>query len=264
MKNILITGGSGGIGYEMSRVFAGNGFHLFWVTINEEEAKTSKQNLALEFPEIKVNYLIQDLSRADAAQNVFNWFADQNIPLNVLINNAGFGLYGLSFDLALEKELNMLELNVLTLYKITRLFLPEMMKRNSGCIINISSNTSFQPVPKMALYAATKAFVSHYSQALNEELRMSDSKVKVITVCPAAIKDTAFKKVAKMEKVKTFEGLVATDKKEVAMDVWNAYNNEKSFVMSGAKLRMFYPMLKFFPKPILKYLLNSELSEKSD
>lgn len=248
----------------MSSVFARQGFRLFWVTISEEEAIKSKEKLTLEYPQVEINYLIQDLSKAEAAQKVFNWFADQNLSLDVLINNAGYGLYGLSFDLSVEKELNMLELNILTVYKITRLFLPLMMKKDSGCIINISSNTSFQPVPRMALYAASKAFVSHYGQALNEELKMSGSKVKVITVCPAAIKDTAFKKVANMEKVKTFEGLVATNKKEVAMDVWNAYSSKKDFVMSGAKLRLLYPLFKFFPKPVLNFLMDKELSEKRD
>jgi len=265
MKNILITGGSSGIGFEMSAIFAKQDFNIFWVTINEEEALMAKQRLLAALSmDTKVDYLIQDLSQADAAQKVFNWFKIKNTNLDVLINNAGYGLYGMSHELAMEKELNMIELNVITLYKMTRLFLPDMMKRNSGTIINISSNSSFQPVPQLALYAATKVFVSHYSQALNEELKMSGSKVKVMTICPAAIRDTKFKKAAKMENVKTFEGLVATNKKEVAKDVWNAYRNNKSFVMSGIKLRLLYPIVKLLPRPILNILLKNELSEKGN
>jgi len=262
MKNILITGGSSGIGFEMSKIFAKQGFRIFWVAISEKEVIKAKQELSKVLPNTVIIYLIQDLSQPDAAQNVFNWIKTKKTNLDVFINNAGYGLYGMSYDLPVEKELNMIDLNMITLYKLTRLFLPNMMKRDSGTIINISSNTSFQPVPQMALYAATKAFVSHYSQALNEELKMSGSNVKVITVCPAAIKDTRFKKAANMENIKTFEGLVATDKREVARDVWNAYKNNKAYVMSGTKLRRLYPIVKLLPKSILKLLLKNELSEK--
>jgi len=262
MKNILITGGSSGIGFEMSKIFAAQDFRIFWVTISEEEVLREEKALLALFPNLEISYLIQDLSQADAAKNVFDWFQSKNTPLDVLINNAGYALYGMSHNLAIEKELNMLELNVTTLFKLTRLFLADMMKSDSGTIINISSNTSFQPVPKMALYAATKAFVSHYSQALNEELKMSNSNVKIITVCPSAIKDTNFKKAANMGNIKTFDGLTATNKKEVAKDVWNAYKNNKTYIMSGSKLRLIYPVIKLVPKSIIKVLLKNELSEK--
>jgi len=113
----------------------------------------------------------------------------------------------------------------------------------------------------MAAYAATKAFVAHYSQALSEELKELNSKVKVITVCPAAIKDTKFKVAAKMEKVKTFEGLAATTREEVAGDVWKAFKNGKDYIMTGAKLRRIHPLTKILPKSIMSWLMRQELSE---
>jgi len=179
----------------------------------------------------------------------------------VLINNAGFATYGMSWDIPIEKEVNMMELNIVSLYKMTRLFLTDMIAKNKGTIINISSSTSFQPVPRMAAYAATKAFVAHYSQALQEELVELKSKVKIITVCPAAIKDTKFKTAAKMEKVKTFDGLTATSRKEVANDVWNAFQSGKTYIRTGAKLRRMFPLTKVLPKSVLLFLMRDELSE---
>ena len=155
----------------------------------------------------------------------------------------------------------MIQLNVLNVFKLTRLFLKEMLIDNAGTIINISSNTSFQPVPKMAAYAATKAFVKHYSESLTEELKTLNSNVRVMTVCPAAIKNTKFKEVANMQKVKTFEGLVATTKEEVAKDIWNGFVNGKSYVASGARLRRLNWLNTFLPHSVVQFLLRQELTE---
>jgi len=261
MKIALITGGSSGIGLSMTKRFIQNGYAISWVSLFEEEALSAKKQLLVEFPKAAITYLIQDLSLPDAAQKTYDWVKSNNWTVDVLINNAGFATYGMSPSINMDKEVNMIELNVLNLYKMTRLFLKEMIANNAGTIINISSNTSFQPVPKMAAYAATKAFVAHYSQALNEELKELNSKVKVITVCPAAIKDTKFKVAAKMEKVKTFEGLAATTREEVAADVWNAFKNGKDFIMTGAKLRRIHPLTKILPKFLLNFLMKQELSE---
>ncbi|MEL6989811.1 MAG: SDR family NAD(P)-dependent oxidoreductase [Bacteroidota bacterium] len=260
MKTVLITGGSSGIGLEMSKIFLNNGFKVFWVALNEEEVKLGLQEIRKHSSTTSINYLIQDLTASDATNRVFNWIKDQQIQLDVLINNAGFGMFGLSHELEMDRELNMIHLNIIACYQLTRLFLNGMIQRNKGTIINISSNSSLIPIPKMALYAATKAFVAHYSLGLNEELKMMNSKVNVITVCPAAIKDTAFKKVANAENIKTFDGLVTTTKKEVAHDVWNAYERQKEYVLSGRKLRVLNPIVNLFPKFIVKKLLLDEIS----
>jgi len=252
-KIALITGASRGIGYALAKKMLKEGFYVIGTSRNGKIEGFESDN----FYSLKL-----DLSNTSTIKNAHDEIIAKFNHIDVLINNAGYALYGMSHNLAMEKELNMLELNIIALYKLTRLFLADMMKRDSGAIINISSNTSFQPVPKMALYAATKAFVSHYSQALNEELKMSNSKVKVITVCPAAIKDTKFKKAANMVNTKAFEGITATNKKEVAKDVWKAYKNNKTFIMSGAKLRLVYPIIKLIPKSLINVLLKNELSEK--
>jgi len=261
MKTVLITGGSSGIGYQISKRFAQNGYEILWVSLLEQEMAQSKIQLQTEVDTAIVHTLAMDLSKADSAQKTYDWVNDAGWDVNVLINNAGFATFGLTPSISIEKEISMIQLNVLNVFKMTRLFLNDMLDKNSRTIINISSKTSFQPIPKMAAYAATKAFVSHYSQGLSLELKEMKSAVRVITVCPAAIKDTKFKTAAKMENVKTFEGLAATTKAEVAKDVWQAYVNGKDYMLSGVKLRRLMPLFKFIPKRIVLFLVKDELSE---
>jgi len=263
MKTVLITGGSSGIGLEMSKRFAKNGYHIFWVSLFKDEVAEAKKEMLNEFPDASIYYLIQDLSKEEGAQNVLDWVQANNFDIDILINNAGFATFGMTTEIPMEKEVNMIQLNVLSVYKLTRLFLDDMKQKNNGTIINISSSTSFQPVPRMAAYAATKAFVAHYSQGLQEELKEQRSNVKVITICPAAIKDTRFKVVANMEKIKTFEGLSATTKAEVADDVWKAFNNDVTYLRTGSKLRKTAWLNKVIPKPVLLKLMRDELSEKT-
>ena len=261
-KTVLITGGSSGIGFEISKIFAANNFHIVWVSLMENELKSAQENLLKIYPNNKIDFLCKDLSSSDAAQEVYNWIKENKWEIDVLINNAGFGVYGYTFENDLDKEVAMIQLNVVSLFKLTKLFLKDMILKNDGIIINISSNSSFQPVVRMNVYASTKAFVTHFSKGLQEELTLIKSKVKVMTVCPAAIKDTAFKKVGNMEKVKTFDGLAATTAKEVANDVWKAYKNKKTFVVSGWKMRWLYFLSPIIPYALQQYMVNIETKEK--
>lgn len=261
MKTVLITGGSSGIGFEISKYFARDNYKTLWVSLLEEELLSAKSILQKEVSEVAIETLTLDLSQSDAAQKTYEWVTANQWGIDVLINNAGYGTYGFANDISLEKEVTMIQLNVLNVFKLTRLFLNEMLANNEGTIINISSNTSFQPVPKMAAYAATKSFVKHYSESLTEELKILKSKVKVITVCPAAIKNTKFKDAANMQKVKTFEGLAATTKQEVAKDVWRGFQKGKTFVASGAGLRRLMWLTAILPHSIVQFLLRQELSE---
>jgi len=171
MKTVLITGGSSGIGLEISKRFAKDGYVICWVSLVEEEVQKAKIELLEAIPETTIHYLIQDLSLEEGAKNVYSWINKNNININVLINNAGFGTFGMSTEIPMEKEVRMIQLNVLSVFKLTRLFLADMVKENKGTIINISSSSSFFPVPRLAAYSATKAFVAHYSRGLQEELK---------------------------------------------------------------------------------------------
>lgn len=263
MQTVLITGGSSGIGLEMSRHFGKAGYRLIWVSKPEEELAKAKAQLIEELPTVEIHTMAKDLSNQAAAKEVYDWTKQKDWEVNVLINNAGFGTYGYQKDTSIEEELAMIQLNVINLYQLTRFFLQDMLQKDAGTIINISSNSSFQPVPRMNTYASTKAFVKHFSRGLQEELKMLRSNVRVMTVCPAAIKDTPFKTSAKMEKVKTFTGLAYTTAKEVAKDVFKGFQQGKTFVISGWKMRLLYSIHNFVPYGLQQFLVRKETEIKN-
>lgn len=258
MKNVLITGGSSGIGFEISRYFLQHNFRLFWVSWSENELKEAQERMSTEFPTVQIETLVQDLSVMDAAEHVLQWIESMDVSLDVLINNAGVGMHGLTKDNDMQRELNMIQLNVVTPYKLSRFFLGHFLAKNDGCIINISSNTSFQPVARMNTYASTKAFVKHFSMGLQEEMEILNSKVRIVTICPAAIKDTAFKVAGNMERAKTFSGIAVTTSKEVAKDVWYAYSSGKNYRVTGWRMRMMQLVRPFVPYALQQAMVRKE------
>lgn len=249
------------MGYKISSYFAKSAYHLLWVSVSEQEIAEAKKRLLTEIPTAQIDSLAVDLSSPLGAQTVFDWVQKNHWQIDVLINNAGFGSFGYFHEANIEKELSMIQLNVLNLFKMTYLFLPEMQKRNAGTIINISSNSSFIPLPKMLTYSSTKAFVTHFSKGLREEMKMQKSNIRVITICPAAIKDTMFKTSGNMEKVKTFEGLATTTSSEVARDVWSAFTGKKDFMVSGKRMRFLYFFYPIIPYRLLQFIARMELKE---
>jgi len=261
-KTALITGGSSGIGYTISKRFAKAGYNLLWVSLLPQELQTAKTQLQQQY-NCTVETLEKDLSRPNAAKEVFEWIKQNNKKVDVLINNAGIGTFGFVNEIDIEKEINLINLNVLAVYKLTRLFLSEMEQRNEGTIINICSNSSFQPLPKFSTYSASKSFINQFTRSISEELKIKKSKVKMICVCPAAIKDTNFKKTCNMERVKTFNGMVCTTAEEVADDVWNGFINGKDFIVSGKKMRLLYSMSNFVPYKMKQFLVRQEIKESN-
>lgn len=254
---VLITGGSSGIGYEMSRHFARGGYRILWVSKPPQELADAKVRLEDEIEGVEIHTLAQDLSEKEAAQIVFDWAASIAV-VDVLINNAGFGSFGFTQEIPMEKDVAMMNLHVIGTYQMTRIFLENMLTRNAGTIINISSISALQPVVRMNVYASTKAFIHHFSRGLQEELRLQKSKVKVVTVCPAAIADTPFKSSADMDNVKTFKGLVTTTAEEVARDVWRGFTKGKTYIITGKKARWTYKIQWLLPYWLEQYLVKRE------
>ncbi|MDQ3800442.1 MAG: SDR family oxidoreductase [Acidobacteriota bacterium] len=211
MKATLITGASGGIGEAFARRLAREKHNLVLVARSEKTLHELCDELMLRH-EITAHYVALDLTEADADRRLFEETERHAFEIDWLINNAGFGSMGDFARLELEKELGMIRLNISALVALTHRYLQKMRERKSGTIINVSSSASFQPVPFMATYAATKAFVTSFSEALAEENRPHG--ITVTALCPGPT-DTNFFAVAdakplQMKGMQTPEEVVET------------------------------------------------------
>ena len=192
-EHILITGASSGIGLELARCFAADKSNLILVA----RTTVALEALAAELRgrhQVEVHVITADLSQAGAAQFIFDEVKGRGIVVDVLVNNAGFGLHGGFAELPLGRQLEIIQVNVAALVALTRLFLPGMIERMRGGILNVGSVAGFLPGPNMAVYCATKAFVQSFTEAVGEEL--PGTGVTVTAFCPGAT-DTNFGKVAR-------------------------------------------------------------------
>lgn len=253
----LITGGSSGIGLALSRRLVKRGYRLLWVSLDEAELAAAGETVRAETPGAGIETLALDLCEASAPARILQW-AQGHGGIGLLVNNAGFGVYGPSADLPVEAEAKMIAVNAGALHALTRAFLKPMQEAGGGTIVNIASNSAFTPAPNLAVYAATKAFVKHYSEALTQELEAANSPVRVMTVCPSAVADTPFKTRAAMDGVRTFESFTATTAEEVAGDIMDGLDEGKRFVLTGAAMRRAYLLMKILPAPALRWLTRRE------
>ena len=196
MNTTLITGASSGIGEVFARKLAAQGHNLLLVARSEDKLINLCNELGRS-KSIRAQYVALDLSERDAPARLFAEAQNRGLEIDFLINNAGFGSMGEFTRLDLDHELNMIDLNVRSLVELTHRFLVPMRERKSGSIINVASTAGFQPVPFMATYAATKAFVLSFSEALWEENRPYG--VKVMALCPG-VTDTNFFEAARIQR----------------------------------------------------------------
>lgn len=189
-KNCLITGAASGIGYEFAKIFIKHSYNLILVDLNKEKLKEIKQDFELKH---KADILImhKDLSLPDIAVNIYNELTILNIKIDVLVNNAGFGIYGFFSDISWDKQMDLIQLTVITNTHLIKLFLNDMLERNSGKILNVSSIAAFQPGPLMSIYYASKTYLLFLSRAIANELK--GTNVTVTTLCPGMTK-TMFQK----------------------------------------------------------------------
>lgn len=207
LQTVLITGASSGIGFELARLFARDHYHLILVAHHVDKLDHAAQQLQGEFAGVRLHTIAIDLSKDDAPEKLFAHVQQQGWSLDVLVNNAGFGEYGLFAQTNLQKELALIHLNVIALVHLTKLFLPYMLNRGSGKILQLGSVASFTPTPLQAVYGATKAFILSFSEALREELK--DTPVTVTVLCPPATA-TNFFNVAGAQDSKIAQGNLAT------------------------------------------------------
>ncbi|MCT4616758.1 MAG: SDR family oxidoreductase [Candidatus Gracilibacteria bacterium] len=255
----LITGASSGIGKELAEIHAEKGGDLILVARSKDKLEQIKQDLESKY-NIKVILIIKDLTDVNAPQEIFDEVKGEKIEIDYLINNAGFGGQGYFHERNWQDDKNMIQLNVMALTELTRLFLPDFVKRNSGKILNVSSTASFMPGPLQAVYFATKSYVQFFSNALSEEL--SNTNVSVTNLMPGAT-ETKFAKVSNMDKTGLFDKTASV--RSVAEDGYNAMLDGKMDIISGLTFGqkiMFY-LIPFTPKKVLlKQIKNMQEIKK--
>jgi len=227
MKVTLITGASSGIGEEFARRLAAEGHNLVLVARSEKALHELCDELMLEH-KITAHYVALDLSREDADQRLSDETEKHGFEVDWLINNAGFGSYGDFIKLDRDRELQMIDLNIRSLVALTHRYLPAMRERRSGTIINVSSAASFQPIPFFATYAATKAFVTSFSEAIAEENRPFG--IKIMALCPGSTK-TNFFAAANMDKPVQIKGQQTSA--EVIETAMRGVRSSRTRIVSG-------------------------------
>lgn len=232
MKTVLITGASNGIGKEFAQIFAEKGYNLVLVARSESKLNSIAKEFETKY-KVRVTVLTQDLSKTNIASKIYSEIKDRGIIIDILINNAGFGDFGFFIDSDLRKITEMINLNITTLTELTSLFVKDMVKRNSGKILNIASTAAFQPIPKFAAYAATKSYVLHFTEALHYELKDTDISVSVL--CPGPT-STGFEKRAKAEKSNIFKN--GMDAKVVAKIGYKGLMQNKMTIIPGFKNKL--------------------------
>ncbi|MDE5798932.1 MAG: SDR family oxidoreductase [Treponemataceae bacterium] len=246
----LITGASGGIGAELARLFAKDGIDLLLV------ARTAEKLLALQSEleadcHVSVSVLAKDLSEDGAAQAVFDFAQANHI---ILVNNAGFGDWGFFAQSDLAKQRQMIQLNIAALTELTHLFLPAMIARKNGRILNVASVASFMPGAKMSVYYATKAFVRSFSEVLSVELKKMKSGVLVTALCPGPIK-TAFWNRAEAESSSLFRHFFFADSASVARYGYRAMKKGKTLAIPGLSVRIAVALAKILPRAFVRNLV---------
>lgn len=246
-KTALITGASTGIGKELAKIHAEKGGNLIIVARSESKLAQLKKELEEKY-NIKVVVITKDLSDLNAPQEIYNEVKQEEIEIDYLINNAGFGALGKFHELNLARQISMINLNVTSLTALTHLFLPDFVKRNHGKILNTSSTASFMPGPLQAVYFATKAYVTFFSNALSEELH--DTNITVTNLMPGAT-ESEFGAISGMDKTEMFKKTATAN--SVALDGYNGMLNGKLDVVSGLKTmeKVMMAMIPFMPKKMV-------------
>lgn len=239
----LITGASGGIGLAFARIFAREGYNLVLVARSEGKLNDIAGELQKSFG-TKTTVIAKDLSLPSAPGEIFAELQKQGIQVDALVNNAGFATYGQFVDIDLAKELEEMQLNMVTLTHLTKLFLKPMIERKQGKILNVASTASFQPGPLMAVYYATKAYVLSFSEAIARELE--GTGVSVTALCPGPT-ESGFQERADMSDSKLVQsGLMSAA--EVVEQGYRGLTQGKTIIIPGATNKIGALLPRFIPR----------------
>ena len=249
LPTALITGASSGLGEQFAYALARENYDLV-LTARREDRLAAVAGRARTAGAGNVRIIAADLSARETPARLWQRLADEAVQVDYLVNNAGFGTTGWFYKLPIDRELEEIELNVTSLVAMTRLFLPAMVDRKRGTIINVGSTAGFQPTPYMATYGATKAFVLSFSEAVAAEVR--GTGVTVMALCPGPV-PTEFQKTAKIERMR-LPAFVWTDAQRVVSEGIAAAASGRSVCVAGVFNAAMVIASKFTPRALTTFI----------
>ena len=219
----LTTGASSGMGRDMAKILSQKGYDLILVARDEKKLEEVKKQLKTE-----TKIVVMDISKEENCKKIY----EENKDIDILINNAGFGDCGHFEETSLDKDIQMIHTNIIAYHILTKLYLKEMIKKDSGKILNVASIAGFMPGPLMTTYYSTKNYVVRFSESIREELRRKKSKVQISILCPGPV-DTNFNKVADVE-----FALKGLSSEYVAKYAINKFLKGKFYIVPGWKIKL--------------------------
>ncbi|MCA1065009.1 SDR family oxidoreductase [Rossellomorea sp. AcN35-11] len=251
-KTVLITGASSGIGLQFSHKFAGSGHDVILVARSGDKLRTLAEEMEGKYG-VKTYVFTSDLSKPDAPKKLYEEVKSQEIHVDILINNAGFGLFGEFEQTELWKELDMIQVNITALTELSKYFGRDMVTSKRGQILNVASTAAFQPGPLMAVYYATKAYVLSFSEALANEWAPHGVKVKAL--CPGATK-TGFSDAAELQSSKLFQSGVMSVEEVVEEAYQQMMTKNKTVIVPGLKNKMLAQSIRFMPRKMVTNIVR--------
>lgn len=254
MATALITGASSGIGFELAKVLACEKMDLILVARRLDKLEDLKKELSSLGR--KIDVISHDLSKPGSALELFNKTQNLGLHVDYLVNNAGFGEFGEFYKIDRQRQTDMIHLNITSLTELSHLYLPSMMHKKSGHIINIASTAAFQPGPRMAVYFATKSYVLSFSEALSEEL--NGTGIEVTTICPGPT-ESGFLKAAHMDFSDLFKRIHIPSSKDVAEFTWKAIRNKDVVAVHGLTNWFLAQSNRFAPRSVVRKIAKHML-----
>jgi short-subunit dehydrogenase len=251
-ETVLVTGASSGIGLELAKCFAGDKSRLVLVARNTEALEVLAAELRRNH-QIEVQVVTSDLARPESPQRIFDELQGRGTPpVDVLVNNAGFGLHGRFEELPTVRQLEIVQVNIAALVALTRLFLPGMVQRQRGGVLNLGSVAGYLPGPYMSVYYASKAFVQSFSEALCEELR--GTGVGVTNLCPGPT-ESNFSLVARSYERRELQA-AKMSAAAVAVAGHRAFRENQCVMIPGMKNRLLVQLTRILPRATLRRLVG--------
>ena len=242
----LITGASSGIGRDMAFEFADRGYDLILVARSFDRLKEVKNEIIEKYDKCNVLIMKCDVSNVESVKNLYNDIQKEFGNIDVLVNNAGFGDCGKFYETDLEKDISMINTNILVLHVLTKLFLQDMVKVNKGYILNIASIAGFMPGPLMATYYSTKAYVVRLTRAIAKELKVVNSKVRIAAFCPGPV-NTDFDKNANV--TFSLKGQSSSDVAKIGVN--GLFKSNKVVYFSSILIRIIACLAKIMPESFM-------------